>query len=43
MSELALFLRQQSRPLKLATLETLVALVQSNAQRMTPDLFEVRK
>lgn len=42
MSELALFLRQQSRPLKLATLETLVALVRSNAERMTPDLFEVR-
>lgn len=41
MSELALFLRQQSRPLKLATLETLVALVKSNAANMTPDLFEM--
>ena len=41
-SELSLFLRQQSRPLKLATLETLIALVKSNAANMTPDLFEVR-
>lgn len=41
MSELSLFLRQQSRPLKLATLSTLIALVRSNAGSMTPDLFEV--
>ena len=41
MEELALFLRQQSRPLKLATLETLIALVKSNASSMTPPLFEL--
>jgi cullin-associated NEDD8-dissociated protein 1 len=40
-SELSQFLRQQSRPLKLTTLETLLALVQSNSGRMTPDLFEL--
>ncbi|CAM9488775.1 unnamed protein product, partial [Phaeothamnion confervicola] len=38
--ELASLLRQQSRPLKQATLEALVALVGSNAQHMTSPLFE---
>jgi cullin-associated NEDD8-dissociated protein 1 len=39
--ELAMFLRQQSRPLKLATLETLIGLVRSNAPAMVPALFEL--
>lgn len=39
MTELSQFLRQQSRPLKLTTLETLVALMENYAQHMSADLF----
>lgn len=39
--ELALFLRQQSRPLKQTTLETLLALIGSNHAKMTQSLFSL--
>lgn len=38
-TELSQFLRQQSRPLKLTTLETLVAMVENYAGQMSSDLF----
>lgn len=38
-TELSQFLRQQSRPLKLTTLGTLISLIRSNPLQMSPDLY----